>query len=146
MCFKLFQKETEPVPLKPETRIQVDGNYIFNILNAVKPAATHIYISDYQYWLCSQSDIKTFLNQDATNKEKYVAEEHDCDDFSYRLMGQLSIPAWSGVAFGIVWTDKHALNCFIDEAGKLWFIEPQSDALREKLEEWQGTEILFILM
>ena len=76
----------------------------------------------------------------------YVTEERDCDDFSYRLMGQLSVPDWSGIAFGIVWTNLHALNCMIDENGKFWFIEPQTGRLQSKLEAWQGTEILFILL
>lgn len=140
-----LEKQLSP-PLPSATRKQVDGNYIFNILNAVTPSATHIYISDNQYWLCSKVDIDTFLSLDATNKTPYVAEEHDCDDFSYRLMGQLSIPGWSGIAFGIVWTNLHALNCLISEEGKFYFIEPQNDKLQESLESWQGTEILFILM
>ena len=132
--------------LKPATRKQVDNNYIFNILNTLVPSPSHIYLSDNQYWLCSDADIEHFLSIDATNKDQYVAEELDCDDFSYRLMGQLSVPWWSGIAFGIVWTEKHALNCLIDTNGEFWFIEPQMDKLQNKLEAWQGTEILFVLM
>ena len=132
--------------IKPRVRKQVDGNYIFNILNAIQPNATHIYLSDSQYWLCSDEDVENFLIQDDTNKMGFIGEELDCDDFSYRLMGQLSIPDWSGIAFGVVWTNLHALNCLVDEAGTFWFIEPQSDKLQDKLEPWQGTEILFILM
>ena len=140
MCFK---KKIIP---KPGIRNQANGQFISDILNAVIPSATHIYISDSTYWLCSEDDIKTFLSLDKTNKEKYVPEEMDCDDFSYRLMGQLSVPEWSGIAFGIVWTNLHALNCFIDDAGKFWFIEPQTDELLDKLQDWMGDEILFILM
>ena len=144
--FRLLGRAPEVPPIKPTTRKQVDGSYIFGILNAVIPSATHIYLSDSLYWLCSEDDIKTFLDLDATNKEKYVAESFDCDDFSYRLMGQLSTPEWSGIAFGIVWTNAHALNCFIDDTGKFLYVEPQSGKLQEKLEPWQGTEILFILL
>ena len=147
MCWLSKVFATKPLTeVKPIVRKQVDSNYIYGILNALTPSATHIYISDNQYWLCSENDIESFLNLDETNKRFYVTEEFDCDDFSYRLMGQLSIPQWSGIAFGIVWTNLHALNCFIDEAGKFWFIEPQSDKLQDKLEAWQGTEILFILI
>ena len=145
---QIIEVPIPPVP-PPIVRKQVASNYIYScILNAFVPDVVHfpIYLSDAWYWLCSDADIETFLGIDRTNKDQYVAEEHDCDDFSYRLMGQLSIPEWSGVAFGIVWTDKHALNCFIDEAGKFWFIEPQTDKLQEKLETWQGTEVLFIMM
>lgn len=143
-----LDKQISP-PLPPGTRKEVDSNYIFNVLNAVTPNATHIYISDNKYWLCSKQDIETFLSFDKTNKETYVPEEYDCDDFSYRLMGQFSIKNWSGIAFGIVWTNVHALNCLIDDTGKFYFVEPQRDfssSLKESLEDWQGNEILFILM
>jgi len=138
----LFKKKEVPKPLGNE----VDGNYIFQVLNRVQPSATHIYISDSKYWLCTKQDIDAFLALDTTNKDNYQAEIHDCDDFSYRLMGQLSTPDWSGIAFGIVWTNTHALNCLIDNDGKFWFVEPQSDKLLAELEPWQGNEILFILM
>ncbi len=147
MCLsKLFANPSIKPSIKPSVREKVDGNYIFGILNAVIPSATHIYISDSEYWLCSEKDIETFLAQDDTNKMGYISEERDCDDFSYRLMGQLSIPDWSGIAFGIVWTDKHALCCFISETGDFFFIEPQTNKLQKTLEPWQGSEILFILM
>lgn len=147
LFYQLYMTLSErEVPVKPGMRKQVDGAYIFNILNALTPSATHIYLSDSQYWLCSDTDIKGFLSLDATNKEQYIAEELDCDDFSYRLMGQLSTPKWSGIAFGIVWTNLHALCCFISETGEFYFIEPQTDKLQKTLEPWQGTEILFILM
>lgn len=147
MCFKelltLFKKKPEPPVVTP--RKQVDSAYIFGILDSVMPDAAHIYISDNTYWLCTKADLESFLAMDATNKDQYVAEEHDCDDFSYRLMGQLSTQEWSNIAAGIVWTNLHALNCFIDSDGKFWFIEPQSDTLQEHLEAWQGNEILFVL-
>lgn len=146
MCWlsKLFTPQ--PSISMPTVRKQVSGSYIYTILNAVVPSATHIYISDNQYWLCSEADIENFLSMDATNKDQFINEEHDCDDFSYRLMGQLSTQEWSGIAFGIVWTNLHALNCFISDTGTFYFIEPQTDELQNKLEAWQGSEILFILM
>jgi hypothetical protein len=146
----MVQLDIQKVPVTERravlTRVKADSNYIFNILNKVQPAATHIYISDNEYWLCSKEDIAQFLMQDWTNKKDYVKEEYDCDDFSYRLTGQFSVKDWSGIALGIVWTDLHALNCLIDNTGKFYFIEPQSDKLQENLEAWQGNEILFILM
>jgi hypothetical protein len=131
----------------PTSSKKVTGEYLYNILNAKFPGPNvHIYMSDIDYYLCSEKDIKSFLAQDRTNKEPYIAEVHDCDDFSYRLMGQLSTEKWSGIAFGILWTDKHALNCLIDENGKFWFVEPQQDRLQESLDEWQGTEVLLVVM
>jgi hypothetical protein len=142
MCFKIKKQ----MGLLPTKKTEVTGDYVFQILNKVLPSATHIYISDSKYWLCSEKDIENFLSQDDTNKMGYISEERDCDDFSYRLMGQLSIPDWSGIAFGIIWTNVHAFNCLIDETGKFYFIEPQDGKIYETLQPYMGTEILFILM
>ncbi len=145
MCLsKLFENKLPDI--KPGKKVQVTNNYVFDILDQIKPKATHIYLSDSLYWLCSEKDIENFLSQDDTNKMGFVAEERDCDDFSYRLMGQLSTKNWAGIAFGIVWTNTHALNCLITDDGKFYFVEPQTDDLLDKLEAWMGTEILFILM
>ena len=103
-----------------------------------------LYLSDSLYLLCNDNDIGVFLKQDQTNKTGYVPEEYDCDDFAYHLMGQFSIPKWSYLAVGMVWTDKHALNCFVDSNEKFWFIEPQTDEILAELKDWMGTQIRFI--
>ena len=90
------------------------------------------------------NDIALFLAQDETNKMGYVDNERDCDDFSYRLMGQFSIPGWSHVCLGIVWTGTHALNCFVDEDSRLMFIEPQSDEIMESLPYGDSAWIIVI--
>ena len=131
---------------KPSVRKERSGDEIYQIIRKACPTADHIYISDSTYWLCSQADITQFLALDLTNKEPYVKQEFDCDDFSYRLMGQLSTPEWAGIAFGIIWTNLHAMNCFIDDTGKFWFVEPQTDALKDTLDAWQGNEELFVMM
>ena len=131
----------------PTSSKEVDWAYINNLLTTKFPSpTTHIYLSDNKYYLCSFGDIEKFLAQDNTNKLTYAAEVFDCDDFSYRLMGQLSYPNWSGIAFGIVWSDTHALNCLISEDGEFFFIEPQTDKLQKELEPWQGTEVLLVVM
>lgn len=130
---------------QPTSTKEIDINHLRNLLRAQYPDA-HIYLSDKTYKLCSPADIKYFLKQDRTDRMKYVAEWWDCDDASYRLLGQFSIPGWSALAFGIAWSEKHALNCMIATDRKLYYIEPQSDTIQEKLEAWQGTKIrLFVI-
>ncbi len=147
MCLKEILQIFQKKPTTSNTpRKQVDSNYVYDIVRQIAGDNTRIYTSDNKYWLCTEADLKAFLDMDTTNRESYMAEEYDCDDFSYHLLGQLSVKEWAGIAAGIVWTDKHALNCFIDDTGKFWFIEPQNDKLQDTLEPWQGTEILFILM
>jgi hypothetical protein len=142
----LNQPEPKPVLVQPSMAVAVSGEYIFNIINTVLPQTTHIYLSDNAYWLCSNDDIKRFLDQDDTNKYPFINESMDCDDYAYRLAGQLSIPNWSSIAFGILWTELHAQNCFINHLGEFFYIEPQTDAVQIKLEEWQGKEVLMVVM
>ena len=58
----------------------------------------------------------------------------------------MSIPGWSDLAFGIIWTDKHALNCFVDENKKFWLVEPQNDKIMEDFEPWMGSQPRFVIM
>jgi hypothetical protein len=150
MCFSLFKKPEISSSSKPTKSIKVSSTDIFNILTSQVPMLSkdtaHIYLSDNTYWLCSYSDIQVFIEADDTNRMNYVSEELDCDDFSYRLMGQFSIKNWSGIAFGIVWTDLHALNCFIDDERKFWFIEPQTGEIENSIDPRNGTEILLVVM
>lgn len=148
MCnlFSIFHKEFKIENFQPASSEQITGEELFQIINRELPQSSHIYISDNVKWLCNRSDVDDFLLQDDTNKNKYVAEEFDCDDFSFRLMGQMSVPQWARLAKGIIWTDKHALNCFVDENKELWYIEPQGDVIQVKIEDWQGTEVLFVMM
>lgn len=94
-----------------------------------------IFLSDKLYRLCNLHDIERFLEQDKTNKHGYVGDIYDCDDFSYRLMGQFSIRGWSDLCLGIVWTYYHALNCVVAENGRVYFIEPQTDELLEPTDD-----------
>ena len=134
-----------PMPV-PTTYKAVDGSYIFNILNEKLPSAPHIYLSDNYYELCSKADYQAFLAWDKTNEYVYAKEVYDCDDFTYRLTGQLSIPEWSQIADGTIWTEAHAFKLFIDDTGKLWFVEPQSDIMFDTWQPYFGNEIQFIEM
>jgi len=56
-----------------------------------------------------------------------------CDDFSISLWGEINIPGWSDLPFGLCClhiTDRdvyHAINIFVDNDFKVWFIEPMND-------------------
>lgn len=130
----------------PKSTQEITYQELMGILRKRFPDEGEIFLSDRKYKLCCVDDIRRFCKLDTTNQEKYVSEFYDCDDFSYRLMGQLSIPDWSALAFGIVWTERHAMNCFVDEDKLLWFLEPQSDAIESNLTEQQGTHLRFICM
>jgi len=83
-----------------------------------------------------KEEVKKFLSLDETDKIPYVAEEHDCDDFAAKLFGKFA---------GLVWSNVHALNWFVDTDDTLWFIEPQQDKISQNLENWQGYDIQFFI-
>jgi len=139
-------KKTQPELIKPTSTEIISLGELHTLLRKKFPEQGEIYLSDHTYKLCNVKDIKRFLSQDDTNKMGYIAEERDCDDHAYRLLGQFSIPYWSDLAFGLVWTDLHSLNCFISEDKKFYFIEPQQDTIQEELHKWQGTTIRFIVL
>ena len=100
----------------------------------------------YQHILPTYDDIAYFLAQDQTNKYPYTFPNYICSSYALRLAGQFSIPKWSELTFGLVWTEKHALNCVITDDLQFFFVEPQSDELQTELKDWQGTTIRFIMI
>lgn len=92
-----------------------------------------LWIGDGIYKLINSRDIKLFLDSNPVNKRKYITDFHDCDDYCYELMGDVSTWNPEG-SFGMVWGNRtdgvaHAWNCFINENKELWFVEPQTDAI-----------------
>lgn len=141
--FLLKRQEAEKP--KPTPRAELSIGEAYSLLRFHFPVAA-IYLSDTVYYLSNLEDINEFLRIDQTNKIGFVPEERDCDDFSFRLMGQFSVPEWSGIALGIVWTDIHALNFFIDQNQEVWFIEPQTDDIQQRLVSWQGSMVRLLIM
>jgi len=135
----------EPETILPTSTKRATLERVAEIVHAEFPGCP-LFLSDNEYLLCSSDDIALFLAQDATNKMGYVVEERDCDDFSYRLMGQFSIPGWSALALGIIWTEVHALNCFITEDEELLLVEPQTDEIQDNLKSWQGSSVRFVMV
>ena len=98
-------------------------------------------LSDSDYKLIPKEEMDRFLKEDKTNTYNYVSEYFDCDDFSFKLMGAMKSPEWASIAFGVAWGDtpggSHAFNCFVDSSRILWLIEPQSDKIFKKPNNWK---------
>jgi len=121
----------------------MDINELSSILIDKFPDAP-IYLPDLNYKVCSKEDINRFLFWDDTENVKYQLDAFDCDDYSWRLKGQITIFPWSQIPFFVIWTDKHALCGFVDDKGSFYFVEPQSNKIQTELEDWQGSQIRFI--
>lgn len=112
----------------PDTWTLVDYVYVTEKLLECFPFAK-LYLADRDYYISPKGEIQEFLALDETDKEIYVSEVHDCDDFSFRLMGQYHTKPYSALAIGIAWSQVHAYNIIIDKDGLVWIIEPQTDEL-----------------
>jgi len=94
-----------------------------------------IYLSDSRYLLIPRDEVEKFLDWDGTDEFIYVPEVYDCDNFEFRLWGQInSLPEWAGLSIGIIWFSEpsHAMNIFVDADGNVWLIEPQSEDMLQK--------------
>jgi len=128
----------------PDYWERVDYTYIVEKLVEAYPFAK-IYLADQYYWVCPREDIEEFLASDPTDREEYVVEAHDCDDYSFRLMGQFHSKPYSALAFGIAWSKVHAYNIFISKEGEVLLVEPQADQiLTPSKDEAYNTELIII--
>lgn len=86
-----------------------------------------ILLVDRKYQLVTKEELQKFLKLDITDKGEYIKEFHDCDDFSWTLLGSINSGPWAGIAFGFAFSKVHAFNIFIGADLEIYVIEPQSD-------------------
>lgn len=116
-----------------------------HLLEQFPEVGSKIYFKDSRYLLVPIDEVERLLNWDATDEFVYVPEQYDCDNYELRLWGQInSLPEWAGISLGMVWFSEpaHALNLFVDIEGKVWLIEPQSDTVFEKPQDWEAFLIM----
>ena len=98
-------------------------------------------MADQDYNEADEGLIRSILEQDKTELEQYQAEEFDCDDFAFRLMGVFhqdlrtaAMPifiTWVGMPDGF----GHAVLSYYIE-GIVKIIEPQNDDIYSVPSEW----------
>lgn len=130
----------------PSHWIEVDNTFVVEKLIEMFPYAK-LYIADQKYYLCPREDIEEFLAADPTDRERYIKETFDCDDFSFRLMGQFHRKPYSALAIGITWSRVHAYNLvFLSADGQVFLIEPQTDEIMVPPEEGRTYSTRVIIM
>ena len=86
-----------------------------------------------------------FLKKDKTDLEKYIAEDFDCDDFEFRLHGEVhKDPAFAAMPIFITWVSwnteqgrvGHAVKSYYKD-GIVKIVEPQNDRIFDVPESWQ---------
>jgi len=109
------------------------------------------WLADSKYYAANLADIQSVLQQTKIEQLKYVAEDFDCDDFSFTLMGALhanpyepkKMPTAKQAVF-IVWVwwkmgnnvYGHALNMCVTADKKVYMIEPQNDRIFNVPPNW----------
>ncbi len=142
MCFSIFKKIVSPVPipieLQPCGTIDLNemSSIILDKLEAMGLLETDLFLPDAAMKVYKKEDVQKAQELEEVSSIVYVAETHDCDDFAAELFGKFA---------GLVWTNVHALNWFVDESDTFWFIEPQTKKLSQTLEGWAGNSIRFVL-
>ena len=118
-----------PMKIAVRDTPKVTGTAVGQVLSQY---CKNLWISDGEFNTMDMRNVTDFLKVNPVNDRKYVNEAHDCDDFSYELMGDIS--TWNSAgAFGMVWGNRavdgapHAWNFFIDPNLKVWYVEPQND-------------------
>jgi len=107
-----------------------------------------VYVVDDDYKLPSLEQIKAFLKHNKVNKNKFVKDKFDCDNFAVQLWGRFNEYA-PGYAFGYAISSKHVFNIMIDANRDLYVIEPQSDKIipmKEALKKSLYKKITLIIM
>ena len=95
-------------------------------------ASSRIFISDRHIDLCTDEEIRAFLEKDNTDRKKYIPELFDCEQFSFLLFcnaKEYFAKKGKNCAFGIIWTSNHALCLFVNQEMEIKYIEPQSDQI-----------------
>jgi len=89
-----------------------------------------VHVPDKHMDLPTDSDMKRWLAYDKTDKIPYETEVWDCDDSArncWNNIRNMALKEGKNIAFGIVWTQAHALNIYVNNNRQVIFIEPQTD-------------------
>ena len=101
------------------------------VRKATRCSSRNIYIPDKHMDLVNEKDAKEFLAQDLTDREPYVKELFDCDDYARNVYNNarnygLRIKEMNW-CWAEIWIRGHALNLYVTQDFKVIFIEPQTD-------------------
>jgi hypothetical protein len=140
MCIQAIINLFKKKELKPSGELD-----IATVISIIKTKMDKYGDTEYEVYLpdnlmqklYTHSEVVDILEFDKTNTIRYQPDLYDCDDFATELFGK---------GFGLVWTNVHAFNWFIDkDTHELYFIEPQNDTIAPDIASWQGRDVRFFL-
>jgi len=121
---KEYNRLFPPEPKFEPKKLRIIG--ISQVANKIKKYCNQVYLSDVIYGLCSMTEAKKFSQQTKVAARKWIKEQHDCDEFSFALMGYWN-EGLEQFCFGIAWSRYHAFNIMLDHKKQVWIVEPQNN-------------------
>ncbi|MGP8320472.1 MAG: lectin MOA-related protein [Methanosarcinaceae archaeon] len=129
IIWDIFRK---PKSVSIKSMPEISGKKVKEILNECNTG--NKWVGDDTFKLIDTNNLIDFLNKNQVSKRKYITDFHDCDDYCYELMGEVSTWYPEG-SFGMIWGNKvkdneaHAWNFFINENNEIMYVEPQTDEI-----------------
>jgi hypothetical protein len=119
-----YYGNASPIEYPPPSRVaditSGDLNTLFNVPN--------LFLADKEWKVVPVEDTDTFMRLNPVSEEKYIAELHDCDDFSEETKVDLKRWVKGLAAFEVwVWGGDHSQVLVIDINKDKWIYEGQSD-------------------
>lgn len=90
----------------------------------------NIYVSDPHFDPISNKSMTEFLVFDETDNKDWKKDIWDCDNFALQFAAAAQryfAPRGLNAAVGIIWTNKHAFNWYLNPNMEVHYIEPQTD-------------------
>ena len=113
---------------------QVSASILWDKISELMPAMKRVGVDKTYGIVDSIGKLQDALTLSHTNREEYVAEFFDCDDFAIDLKATLKkkYRLFNSVVWVIDYSGKHSYNiipCMEDSNLKVYIVEPQTDEL-----------------
>ena len=134
----ILKEQLRPIP-PPNIVGEISAAEVEAKIREIFPNVETFKIADRKYKLTTVEEMNRFLARDDTDKITWVREWPDCDDFTRRLLGNMTVPGWWSLAKGDCWIYGedwgHSIVITLlyegeqDTEPRVYFIEGQSDAM-----------------
>jgi hypothetical protein len=115
-------------------------------ISTISSAGVSYFLPDLNFSTATDEEMMKIIMWSKSKYRKYIAEDFDCDDFAWVLQGAFSVHPWASLPAGVIWTNKHACNFYINNLGKIKVVEPQTWAVKDDLEAWQGDVVQLVVI
>jgi len=152
---KLRQQLVPPAPAK--VLGQITGTQLYALIQESFPQMDlrDVDLADSEYDYTTFAEMARFLEHDQTDKIEWMKHSPDCDDFTRRLLGNLTVPGWYKIVKGDIWIEYdsgggHSILITVlcdsedDITPKLYMVEGQTDVVELATEMFEAFSVRLI--